>query len=165
MCVCVQVVSAVLLIGSSCLLSPQQENGHNSVQNVSREKRVRCVAGDCEDAALRGFVQHKPLDTGSTVVVQVETLSLSDSHPAPQTSKPPSRCLSWTFPEFLDYRRTLLVAVTYAILRLTSIPELGSAWSSFRCYRYTGFCTMTPSLVELDNSSFWGSGGALLGLT
>ncbi|MXQ86598.1 hypothetical protein E5288_WYG013074 [Bos mutus] len=45
-----------------------EENGHNSVQNLSREKRVRCVAGDCEDAALRGFVQHKPLDTGSTAI-------------------------------------------------------------------------------------------------
>ena len=90
-CVCVQVVSAVLLIRSSCLLSPQQENGHNSVQNISRcEKRVRCV-GDCEDAALRGFVQHKPLDMGSTAVVQGrDTVSegFSSSLPDLQTSKP-----------------------------------------------------------------------------
>ena len=69
--VCVQVVSAVLFIRSSCLLSPRQENGYNSVQNISCcEKRVRYAASGCEDVALRGFVQHKPLDMGSTAAVQ-----------------------------------------------------------------------------------------------
>lgn len=57
---------------------------------------------------------------------KVEPLSLDDSLPTTQTSKPEIKCLFWKSTEFLVCTVTLLVAVTYAVPCLSPSLSPGS---------------------------------------